>query len=388
MKEIKAYIIDTNVLVRQTLVNIIRSEKGRPFFGTSTNISVFEMVNDIREKKPDVIFLGINEEESREKYLFYQLRKNFPELPVVVITPLNEIGALIAVSCLKHGAVDCISKPVNNGRLVLAREHFTKRVMPILEALPRMNMRRNTSVLAARAEKANIPSPQKLYSHYQKRQQAPIELVVTGGCTGGVLSLFEMIPALPKHLAVPVVLVQHLPKLYTRQLAQELNDISKIKVVEATDGQILRGGKVYLVPGGYHAEIKDERLYKTISLHRGPREHDCRPSIDVLLRSAAKIYRNQLLTVLLSGGGTDGLQGTRLAASKGSLLLVESKESALLWDLALGLKSYHASLESGTAAYLGRIIPQKVMQSRCVVPVATLPGSAKKLRVNETTAFK
>lgn len=388
MKEIKAYIIDTNVLVRQTLVNIIRSEKGRPFFGTSTNISVFEMVNDIREKKPDVVFLGINEEESREKYLFYQLRKNFPKLPVVVITPLNETGAVIAMSCLKHGAAECISKPVNNGRLVLAREHFTKRVMPILEVLPRMNLHRNTSALDARAEKASIPSPPKLYSNYPRRQQAAIELIVAGGCSGGVMSLFEMIPALPKHLSVPVVLVQHLPKLYTRQLAQELNEVSKIKVVEAADGQILRAGKVYMIPGGYHAEIKDERLYKTISLHRGPREHDCRPSIDVLLRSAAKIYRSQLMTVLLSGGGRDGLQGARFAADKGSTLLAESKESALLWDLALSLKAYHTSLESGSAAYLGRIIPQKVMQSRQVVPVATLPDNAKKLRVTETTAFK
>lgn len=359
MKEIKAYIIDSNVLVRQTLVNIIRSENGISFFGTSKDASILEYVTDIREKNPDVVFLGINDEDCIERKLFYQLRKVYPSLPIIVITPTNEEGAGIAISCLKHGAVDFISKPENSGRLVLARQHFAKRLVPLIHSIDRLNMDRETNALT------EIPIPKRMlkkssYSTYLKRLNHSLELVVIGGCTGGVRSLFSMLPVLPENLSVPVIIVQHMPKTYSRKLAQELNDNSRVTVCEAKNQQVLRAGKVYLIPGGYHAALKNEGLYKTICLHRGPREENSRPSLNVLLRSASYIYRDQLLGIILSGIGDDGVLGARHITDKGGQVILESKESALLWDLPEKLENQGITKETMSAEFLGREIARRV----------------------------
>lgn len=376
MNEIKAYIIDSNVLVRQTLVNIIRSENGISFFGTANSPSIQDIIADVQEKKPNVIFLGINEDDSNERHLFYMLRKAFPTLAIIVITPINEDGAEIAISCLKNGAVDFISKPVNSGRLVLAREHFAKRVIPVLRMLERLNMDRDTSSIDV-PKRRKIRSNKTTYSAYLKRLTSPIEMVVVGGCTGGVQSLFSMISVLPENLSVPIIIVQHMPKQYSMKLAQELNDVSRIAVCEAKNRQIVRPGKVYIIPGGYHAALKNEGIYKTICLHRGPREENSRPSLNVLLRSTSNIYRDQLLGVLLSGGGEDGLLGARNIVDKGGQVMIESKESALLWDLPEKLENQGITVESYSAELLGREIPRRIGLSTSMESLPKLPKSPK-----------
>lgn len=377
MNEMRAYIIDSNVLVRQTLVNIIRNENGNSFFGTPGGFSVEEILEDIKQKTPNVVFLGINEENSREKALFYQIRESYPLLPVIVITPMNEEGADITISCLKHGAIDFISKPVNSGRLVLARQHFAKRIIPLVNSVNRLNMLRDTNAVDITKKKKKQTAANTTYSSYLKRLTSPVELVVIGGCTGGVKSLFSLIPVLPENLSVPVIVVQHMPRTYSRQLAIELNELSKVKVIEAKNRQILRPGKVYVVPGGYHAAIKNEGIYKTFCLHRGPREENSRPSLNVLLRSAGNIYKDQLLGVFLSGGGEDGLQGARIVADKGGQILIENKESALLWDLPEKLENQGIAIENYSAVMLGREIQRRsgMLPKKNTVP--KLPRSSR-----------
>lgn len=378
MNEIKAYILDSNVLVRQTLVNLIRNENGISFFGTSNGSSIYDIIADIKEKDPNVVFLGINEEDSNEHQLFFQLRKIYPNLPIIVITPINEEGAGIAISCLKHGAIDFISKPVNSGRLVLARQHFTKRLIPLIHTISRLNMYRDLKAVSPPA-KARRLHKKSSYSSYLKRLTSPIELVVLGGCTGGVRSLFSLISVLPENLSVPIIIVQHMPKLYSRRLAQELNNISRAPVCEAKNQQVLRAGKVYVIPGGYHAALKNEGIYKTICLHRGPREENSRPSLNVLLRSASNIYRDQLLGVFLSGGGEDGLYGARNIVDKGGQVMLESKESALLWDLPEKLENQGIAMESLSAEFLGREIPRRVAISSLKDTFTKLPKVTKKI---------
>ncbi|MEX0608745.1 MAG: chemotaxis protein CheB [Balneolaceae bacterium] len=358
MEKIRAYIIDSHVLVRQTLVNTIRNSEGISFFGSSIGITLQEIVNDIHEKNPDLIFLGIDDFKSDEMRLFYHLRSVDPTLPIIVITPLNEGGANIAITCLKYGAVDFITKPVRNGRLVLAKDHFMKRVTPVLQMAGRLNVKRQMGYHLF----DNSLSGKRIrdYSPTFERLPNPVNLIVIGGCTGGVRSLFALISSLPKNLTVPVIVLQHMPKVYSKVLAEELNAITTHQVTEAEEGMKLIPGQIHLIPGGYHAIVKNDASQKTISLHRGPKEENSRPSLNVLLRSASYIYREKLLNVMLSGGGNDGVLGAREVADKGGQVIVESEESAMLWDLPKRLDDQGISSGRFPVEFLGKEISNRI----------------------------
>ncbi|MEX0721598.1 MAG: chemotaxis protein CheB [Balneolaceae bacterium] len=358
MEKIRAYIIDSHVLVRQTLVNIIRTSNGTSFFGSSIGISFEEIVTDIHEKNPDFIFLGIDEKESDEMRLFYHLRSVDPTLPIIVITPYNEEGADIAITCLKYGAVEFVTKPMRNGRLVLAKEHFTKRIKPILQMAGKLNVKRQADNKLY--DSSNGQKKIREYTSYFERLSSPADLVVIGGCTGGVRSLFALISSLPKNLSVPVIILQHMPKVYSKVLAKELSRLTPYNVREAESGRRLNPGQVYIVPGSYHGVIKNDAGQKMLSLHRGPREEGARPSLNVLLRSASQLYRDKLLSILLSGGGDDGILGARDVADKGGQIIIESEESALLWDLPKQLEDQGIATGSYPVEFLGKEIGQRI----------------------------
>lgn len=366
MNETKVYIIDTNVLVRQTLVHIVRNSEGISYFGSTSGASFNDITLDIKDKKPHVLFLGINEIDSREMDLFNHLRMLHPSLPIVVLTPFNREGAQIAISCLKNGAVDFVTKPISHGRLILAKNHFAKRINPILKTIGRLNLDRQMSLESAKV--TETPSIKGL------KNRAPLEAIVIGGCTGGVLSMFEVIAKLPKNLSAPVIVVQHMPKLFTGVLAEELDNEAELNVFEAQNGSTLRAGNVYVIPGGYHAVIKNG-IQRSICLHRGPREEDSRPSMNVLLRSASQVFQDQLLGAFLSGGGKDGILGAHSIMDKGGQIITESKESTLLWDVAKQMEDQGIVMDSYPAELISDEISKRVLESRNEKPLRKLKKS-------------
>lgn len=326
---LNVYIIDQNILVRQMLMNMLKSLPDVDNVELEKEIDTELIYNNISENKPDLLILGVDEIESEQMELFYELRRQFPKLPIVLLTPLDDEGANVAIAGLRHGAVDFISKPDKSKGVIFAGNHFTKRVLPILKMIPAVNENR----VVERHPKYNISKRVSGDQFHSLRNRAlNIEFLTFSGCTGGVKSLFQAIVQLPSNLPVPVVIVQHMPKIYTRELARQLDLITSLNVREATDGSLLLPGQIYVAPGGFHTEVKNDGTRRYLRLHRGPREHRSRPSIDVLLRSAVKVYGDKILGVFLSGAGIDGLLGASLVLESGGEVFVESKESSLLWD--------------------------------------------------------
>lgn len=328
-RNLNVYIIDSNIIVRQMLMNLIKSSAGVDTVEVEKEIDTELICDTIRKSEPDLLMLGVDEIESEQMELFYKVRRQFPKLPVVLLTPLDSEGANAAITGLRHGAVDFVTIPDQSKGVIFAGNHFRKRVLPILKMIPVVNKNQ----IIERQSQFNISHRVSGDQFHSLRDKAlNIGFLSFSGCMGGVKSLFQAVVQLPSNLPVPVVIVQHMPQKYTRELARQLDLITSLNVREATDGSLLLPGQVYVAPGGYHTEVKNDGIRRYLRLHRGPREHESRPSVDVLLRSAAKVYGDKILSVFLSGAGDDGLAGASMIIENGGVVFVESKNGSLIWD--------------------------------------------------------
>lgn len=160
-----------------------------------------------------------------------------------------------------------------------------------------------------------------------------VEVVVVGASTGGPDALTELLGAIPEALTVPVVVVQHMPPMFTRMLAERLDVRCPFPVAEAVDGRRLRPGEVLLAPGDHHVGVEQSgaEVYTTVS--QGAPENSCRPSADVLFRSAARIYGPGVLAVVLTGMGRDGRHGCEHVRDAGGAVLVQDEPTSVVWGM-------------------------------------------------------
>ncbi|MDZ7757969.1 chemotaxis protein CheB [Rhodohalobacter sp.] len=329
-KSFKVLVVDSHVLIRQILVSIFK-EMDEVQSTVSLDLkSVQEIENEIDRIQPDVLFLGLDADTKDEIQLVESIRKNRPGLPVVIMAPLSKKGASITLKALKLGAVEFITKPDRNSGITLSKRHFRKRVVPLIRVIGELN----TNLLSViQSSDLTIPDVEKVLDQKPQKLSSSVELVVIAGCTGGVKELFQLVSELPTGLPTPVVIVQHMPKIYSRKFASELDRITEMNVREAQNDSPLIPGQIYLAPGGYHTIIKSDGYRKVLGIHKGPRENKNRPSIDVTLRSATQAYGNKILTIFLSGGGVDGIAGAKNVYESGGKIILQNSESALLWNL-------------------------------------------------------
>lgn len=327
---LKILITDSQVLIRQILVSILR-EVGDHLSPVSLQMKSPKFIEAAIERiQPDVIFLGLEGNRKNELVLLKLIRKKYPELPIVVMTPLSETGAEIALQALRLGAVEFITKPDTKLGTMLSMRHFRKRVIPLSRVLSDLN---KESLSSMELRDFSVSEIRKVVDKKSSHLSSNVKLIVIAGCTGGVKELFHLVSGIPQGIPVPIVIVQHMPKIYTHKLASQLDKITELNVREAQNESPLLSGQIYIAPGGFHTIVRSDGTRSVLNIHRGPRENKNRPSIDVLLRTAANTYKNKLLAVFLSGGGTDGIAGAKLVDETGGKIILQSRESALLWEI-------------------------------------------------------
>ena len=158
-------------------------------------------------------------------------------------------------------------------------------------------------------------------------------IVVLASSAGGPKALLRVVADLPADLPVPVALVQHMPAMFTRILAERLAAVSRIPVAEAVDGERLEPGKVWVAPGGYHLEVRREKDGVVMVTSLAPEENSCRPSADVLFRSAAEAFGGGVLAVVLTGMGKDGRRGCEAIRASGGKVLVQNQPTSVVWGM-------------------------------------------------------
>lgn len=329
----KVLILNKNVLVRRAIANVL--QMGESFDPIWDSGGLQHVKHYISENEPDVVLLSIESQTSDGWQLLEMIRSIFPKLPIGIISPRTKEGATASVAALKMGIVDVLTIPKDRTAILFAENHLKKRLFTIVEVANNLN--RNKSLSDEILD--SIIHPQKafeVFSLERDEKKAP-EIIVVGSGIGGPGALFSLIKSLPPDLSIPMVIVQHFPKIFTRILAEALDENSAINVREAYDEAELTSGTVWIAPGGKQCELERKGTRAFLNIHHGFREHDARPCIDTLFRSAANTYKSKVLAIILSGAIMDGISGSEEIAKAGGQVIVQDPETSVAPELPLSI---------------------------------------------------
>lgn len=324
-KKIKVLIVDDSAFYRQTLSEMLKR---------SSKINVIGVLSDgtdtirfLSKNKPDVIVLDLEMPAMDGFTLLRWLMSNSP-LPVLVVSAHSEKSNVF--KALELGAVDFLAKPTQRASFEvfkIQQELLTKVELAATIPIEKLYVqaRRSAASLSIIAESKQLPR--------LRGSRDLIEVVAIGASTGGPPAVQSIITRLPKNLSATVAIAQHMPAGFTQYFAERLNKVSELPVREARHEEIVQPGTVYVAPGGYHMAF--EKRKGDIRFEISPRIETDKytPSVDVLMKSAAQVYGNKILGVLLTGMGHDGKKGMRLIKEKGGATLAEAEETAVVFGM-------------------------------------------------------
>jgi two-component system, chemotaxis family, protein-glutamate methylesterase/glutaminase len=238
---------------------------------------------------------------------------------------------------LALGATDYFAKPMNVGGLEASREVIREQLIPKIKALCTGAAAGKTSPL--RPDPVTVPRPSvggpadAQGARRPAERPAPIDVVAIGASTGGPNALADVLRGLPADFPVPLLIVQHMPPTFTRLLAERLSCQSSIRCQEASSGSVLHQGHAWIAPGDHHMIVVRNGLQVRLLTHQDPPENSCRPAVDVLLRSVAKTFGANSLTVILTGMGQDGLRGCEVVREAGAQILAQDEVTSVVWGM-------------------------------------------------------
>jgi two-component system chemotaxis response regulator CheB len=313
----KVLIVDDSALMRQLLTKILSSDPELQVVGTAGDPYIAR--EKILELKPDVLTLDIEMPRMDGLTFLEKLMRGHP-MPVVMISSLTAKGADTTLRALSLGAIDYVSKPkldVSNGTIEQGEEIVVK-----VKAAARARVR-SASV---RAAQPGIPSG-KTYQF-----SATHKVVAIGASTGGTEALKELLSPLPADFP-GIVIVQHMPETFTRQFAERLDSLCKIRVKEAQDGDRILPGHALLAPGGHHMAVVRKGMEYAVHVYRGERVNRHLPSVDVLFSSCARSIGKNALGVLLTGMGADGAKGMLEMKQAASFNIAQDESTCVVFGM-------------------------------------------------------
>jgi len=255
-----------------------------------------------------------------------RVRREYPQVRVIMFSTLTERGAAITLEALTLGADDYVAKVANEGSLDRSMTRLREDMIPKIKQFFHMP----ASVSAA---KPAIASSARAAAPPLQGLKLRPKVLVIGVSTGGPTALGAMLPSFPATFPLPILLVQHMPPLFTRLLAERLNAACPLTVEEASQGQAVEVGKILIAPGDFHMKVGSSAGTVRVCLDQTPQQNSCRPAVDPLFASAAELYGGAVLAVVLTGMGQDGLRGVEALRARGARVLVQDEASSVIWGM-------------------------------------------------------
>ncbi|MEO6204376.1 MAG: chemotaxis-specific protein-glutamate methyltransferase CheB [Mycobacteriales bacterium] len=309
---VRVLVVDDSVVTRRVVARALQRD---PDIATDYASNGRLALAKIDQRRPDVVVLDLEMPELDGFGTLTALRRSHPDLPVVLFSSMDERVATDTLEALSLGVTDFVLKPTA-ASLQLAEAYVEEHLTPLVKALA------GTRSLRPRRARPDTRAPQGV-----------VEAIVVGVSTGGPDALATVVRELPADLRVPILVVQHMPPMFTRLLAERLDRLGQLPVVEAGDGQEVVGGCVYIAPGDHHLEVDRSGPVVLTRLTRAAPENSCRPAADVLFRSAAQVYGAGVLAVVLTGMGADGLRGCERVRTAGGQVVVQDPQTALIGSM-------------------------------------------------------
>ena len=321
---VSVMVVDDSVVVRRLVSDVLAADPGIEVVGTAANGKV--ALAKIPQLNPDVVTLDIEMPVMDGLETLVALRKSYPELPVIMFSTLTERGASATLDALERGASDYVTKPANVGSVQASMEAVRSQLVPKVKSLAARRRPLADAGVTPALQPRPVRTPVTVPS-------ALVEVVVVGVSTGGPDALTTLVGALPATLPVPVVVVQHMPPVFTALFAKRLDSKSALSVSEARSGDRVTPGRVLVAPGDFHLRLKADRAGVVALLDQGTPENYCRPAVDVLFRSAQEVYGAGVLAVVLTGMGADGARGATRVTDAGGAVLVQDQATSVVWGM-------------------------------------------------------
>jgi two-component system chemotaxis response regulator CheB len=323
MPAIRVLVVDDSVVIRRVLIAALGTDPAIEVVGSATDGSI--ALAKIPLLRPDLVTLDVEMPVMSGLETLREIRKLYPKLPVIMFSTLTERGAATTLDALALGASDYVTKPQNTGGVEQTRARIQAELIPKVKALCRPNL--EVKAVAGPRPEARVAAA-KATSARQR-----VDIVAIGSSTGGPNALAVLLPAITREFPVPIVIVQHMPPLFTRLLAERLDRQTSVRIYEGAEGETLKPCGVWIAPGDFHMRLVREGNTARLTMNQEPPQNSCRPSVDVLFESAAQAYGGNVLGVVLTGMGCDGLRGAQCIRDAGGQVIVQDEASSVVWGM-------------------------------------------------------
>ncbi|MFN0165195.1 MAG: chemotaxis response regulator protein-glutamate methylesterase [Bryobacteraceae bacterium] len=315
MNKARILVVDDSVVVRRTVSDELARDPALEVVGTAANGKI--ALAKIPQVNPDIVILDVGMPEMDGLETLVHIRKSYPKLPVIMFSSLTERGAIITLEALSLGASDYFAKPSNSVGLDASLKVIREELVPSIKALCRIGSPVSTPPRLATRPVAN----------------GKIEVVAIATSTGGPNALTEIFRTIPASFPLPFVIVQHMPPMFTKLLAERMSAQCPIRFHEAVPGDVLKPGQAWIAPGNFHMTVSRVGLQVQVQTNQNPPENSCRPAADVLFRSVAETFGPAALCVVLTGMGRDGLRGCETICEAGGQVIAQDEATSVVWGM-------------------------------------------------------
>jgi len=381
-------IVDDSAVMRSLLRSVVSTDKRLEVVGTASDGA--SALRAMQSTRPDLVLLDVEMPGMDGVSTLKQMKVIGSRIPVIMCSSLTQRGAKVTIEALASGAADYVAKPVGQPSREAAIQSLAHDLVPKILALtayatagtqpsqvssafspaplasPRNAVEPRSLWPGMPLPAAAVPSPGAPGTMPLPVSSAPPAVLLIGVSTGGPAALDVLLPALPANFPLPVLIVQHMPELFTKLLAERLNGRCPLRVTEAVAGEPVRAGSIYIARGDWHMEVVSAASgAPVLRLTQEAPENHCRPAVDVLFRTAVTVYNARILAVVLTGMGYDGLIGSRLIREHGGSVLAQDQATSAVWGMP------------GAVAQAG--LAQRILPLNAIAPeILRLTGRSKR----------
>lgn len=331
-KACRVLVVDDSAVARGIIKKILDGEPGIEVVATAVNGQ--QALKIAERTEPDLVILDIEMPVMDGMAALPRLLEKHPSLKVIIASGLAERAAKLSLEALRSGAADFVVKPSSGlGGAAAFRDELVSKVRVHSRGAPEPARSSSPSPKALIEKQSGAASEASVRRAPKGRVMRP-DVVAIGSSTGGPQALTEVLRYVGQRIAQPILITQHMPPHFTALLAEQLGKISGRSAAEARDGDVVEEGKIYLAPGGLHMLVETRASGGALlRLSDAPPENSCRPAVDPMLRSIARVYGDRVLAVILTGMGVDGMKGCESIVDAGGTVLAQDMETSVVWGM-------------------------------------------------------